>query len=430
MTKKTFAVCTLGCKVNAYESECLAALFEKEGLTKVDFSESADIYLINTCSVTNTGDKKSRQAIRKARRQNPSAFIAVCGCYAQASADEVAASGADLVCGTSDREKLVARAIAGISGSIVSDIRGKREFEELSEKPVTERCRAYIKIQDGCNNFCSYCIIPYTRGRVRSRSRDSVINEAIRLKEEGFSEIVLAGIEVYSYGADTGTSSLIGLLEELSSSVNIPRIRLSSIDPRAFTDDFIARLSRIRGLCRHFHISAQSGCDETLKRMNRPNTAEEFLTILKKLRAAMPGVAITTDIITGFPGETEEEFAKTREFIKKAEFSRLHVFPYSERSGTRAAAMEQLPVHLRSERAKILIEDGKAYAVNFAKKQLGKTLFVLAEYAKDGVYSGYSENYVRVGFTGSDIKVGNIYPVLAEKVLSDGSLSGRIVKEK
>lgn len=430
MTKKTFAVCTLGCKVNAYESDCLAALFEKAGLTRVGFSERADIYLINTCSVTNTGDKKSRQAIHRARRQNPSAFIAVCGCYAQASADEVAASGADLVCGTSNRESIVSRAIEGAGGSIVEDVSKTREFEELSEKPVTERCRAYIKIQDGCNNFCSYCIIPYTRGRVRSRSRDSVIKEAIRLKEEGFSEIVLAGIEVYSYGADTGEDSLIDLLEELSESVEIPRIRLSSIDPRAFDDEFILRLSRIRHLCRHFHISAQSGCDETLKRMNRPNTAEEFLEILKKLRTAMPDAAVTTDIITGFPGETEEEFSKTREFVKKAEFSRLHVFPYSERSGTRAAAMEQLPVSLRTDRAKILIADGRACALNFAEKQIGKTLRVLAEYAKDGVYSGYSENYVRVGFSGADIKVGEIYSVLAEKALGDGSILGRIVKEK
>lgn len=430
MTNKTFAVCTLGCKVNAYESDCLAALFEKAGFTKVGFSECADIYLINTCSVTNTGDKKSRQAIHKARRQNPSAFIAVCGCYAQAKAEEVALSGADLICGTSDRELLVSRAIEGVGGSIVSDISKKREFEELSEKPVTERCRAYIKIQDGCNNFCSYCIIPYTRGRVRSRSRDSVIKEAIRLKEEGFSELVLAGIEVYSYGSDLGDTSLIDLLEELSSVVKIPRIRLSSIDPRAFTDEFIERLSRVSGLCRHFHISAQSGCDDTLKRMNRPNTAEEFLNILKKIRRAMPDAAVTTDIITGFPGETEEEFLKTREFLKKAEFSRLHVFPYSERSGTRAAKMEQLPVCLRSDRAKILIADGKSYALKFAEKQVGKTLNVLAEYEKDGVYSGYSENYVRVGFSGADIKVGNIYPVIAEKALPDGSLSGRIVKEK
>lgn len=430
MTNKTFAVCTLGCKVNAYESECLAALFEKEGLTKVDFSERADIYLINTCSVTNTGDKKSRQAIHKARRQNPDAFIAVCGCYAQAKAEEVSLSGADLVAGTSDREKIVSRAMEGIGGSLVEDISKKREFEELSGKPVTERCRAYIKIQDGCNNFCSYCIIPYTRGRVRSRKQDSVINEAIRLKNEGFSEIVLAGIEVYSYGSDLGDTSLIDLLEELSSAVKILRIRLSSIDPRAFTDEFIKRLSRIPGLCRHFHISAQSGCDETLKRMNRPNTAEEFLEILKKIRAVMPDAAVTTDIITGFPGETEEEFLKTREFLKKAEFSRLHVFPYSERSGTRAAKMEQLPVHIRSERAKVLIEDGKGYAHAFSEKQLGKTLNVLAEYEKDGVYFGYSENYVRVGFRGTDIKVGEIYPVIAEKVFDDAAVSGKIVKEK
>lgn len=427
MRKKTFAVCTLGCKVNAYESDCLTALFEKEGLTKVSFDEAADIYLINTCSVTNTGDKKSRQAIHRARRKNPGAFICVCGCYSQAKPEEVAAQGADLVCGTSDRAKIVSMALAGESGIYTKDVMKKTEFEVLPAVPDTKRCRAYIKIQDGCNNFCSYCIIPYTRGRVRSRDADSVIEEARRLRDSGFSEIVLAGIEVYSYGADLSGPDLLGLLQRLSETVAPKRIRLSSIDPRAFTDGFINGLSHIRGLCHHFHISAQSGCDETLRRMNRPNTAAEFLASLDKIRAAMPDAAITTDIITGFPGETEEEFEKTREFVKKARFSRIHVFPYSERSGTKAAEMEQLPVSLRSARAKILIEDGKKYAEEFARGQIGTVQNVLTEYEKDGFLFGYSENYVRYRISSLNLQAGHIYRVLAKELCADETVAGELI---
>lgn len=427
MEKKTFAVCTLGCKVNAYESDCLTALFEKEGLTKVDFGEKADIYLINTCSVTNTGDKKSRSAIHRARRANPNAFIAVCGCYAQAKPEDVALAGADLVCGTSNREKIISMALSNEGGSLISDMSKKSEFEYLPSVPDTERCRAYIKIQDGCNNFCSYCIIPYTRGRVRSRDKASVIEEAQKLKAAGFREIVLAGIEVYSYGADKGNTDLSDLLLTLSKKAAPERIRLSSIDPRAFSDEFIEKLAEIPGLCRHFHISAQSGCDETLRRMNRHYTAEGFLSMLKKIRAAMPDVAITTDIITGFPGETEEEFEKTREFIKKAEFSRIHVFPYSERNGTKAAEMEQLPINIRNERAKILIADGEQYAKAFASAQIGTVQNILAEYEKDSFLYGYSENYVRYRIKSTHLRPGEIYCVRAESVESDSTVTGTII---
>lgn len=428
MNKKTFAVCTLGCKVNAYESDCLAALFEKEGLIRRKFDEKADIYLINTCSVTNTGDKKSRQAIHKARRLNPDAFIAVCGCFAQASPKEAERAGADLICGTKNRGEIIARALNSEGGSIVTDASESREFEELAAPPSTDRCRAYIKIQDGCNNFCSYCIIPYTRGRVRSRDEISILREAKRLTEEGFSEIVLAGIEVYSYGTDTKETDLISLLERISSLAAPRRIRLSSIDPRAFTDEFIARLASLKGLCRHFHISAQSGCDETLKRMNRRYTVEEFLAIIEKIRSAMPNAAVTTDIITGFPGETEEEFSETVEFVKKARFSRLHVFPYSERSGTRAADMEQLPVKTRSIRAKALIEEGKRLSFEFAKGLEGMRAEVLIEHEKNGLSYGYTENYVRC-LLPERLTVGRIYPVILKKARPDGSITGEIYKE-
>lgn len=428
MDKKKFAVCTLGCKVNAYESDCLAALFEKEGLVRTEFDEKADIYLINTCSVTNTGDKKSRQAIHKARRLNPDAFIAVCGCFAQASPKEAERAGADLVCGTKNRGEIIARALNKEGGITVTDVAEKQEFEELAAPPSTDRCRAYIKIQDGCNNFCSYCIIPYTRGRVRSRDEISVLREAKRLTEEGFAEIVLTGIEVYSYGADTEETDLITLLERISSLAAPRRIRLSSIDPRAFTDEFIARLAALKGLCRHFHISAQSGCDETLKRMNRRYTAEEFLAVIEKIRSAMPDAAVTTDIITGFPGETEEEFSETVEFVKKARFSRLHVFPYSERSGTRAADMEQLPVKTRSSRARVLISEGKRLSLEFAEKLEGTRAEVLIEYEKNGFSYGYTENYVRCSLRGC-LTVGRVYPVILKKAQPDGSITGEIYKE-
>lgn len=421
MERKTFAVHTLGCKVNSYESNAISAILEKNGLKPVKFEETADIYIINTCSVTNTGDKKSRQVIRRAKRLNPDAFIAVLGCYAQSEPEDVKALGVNLVAGTSDREHFVKMILESTSGSLVRDISKVSEFEYLPEPDTSERTRAYIKIQDGCDNFCSYCIIPYTRGRVRSKNPDSVIAEAKALKEAGFLEIVLTGIEVASYGKDLGDTSLIDLLERLSAEVSFRRIRLSSIDPRAFTDDFIKRISLIPGVCHHFHISAQSLCTETLKRMNRHYTAEGFLEILEKIRIAMPDAAITTDIITGFPGETEEEFAITCENTKRAAFSRLHVFPYSERRGTVAAKMEQIPVSVRSDRAKALIEEGSLLSKAFSESLKGKTVSVLFEEGKDGVYEGYTENYVRVAVKSERDLSGEIHTVKIRK-LSGGTL--------
>lgn len=427
MNAKTFAVCTLGCKVNAYESDCLSAMFEKAGLTRVSFDDAADIYLVNTCSVTNTGDKKSRQAIRRARRTNPDAFIAVLGCYAQADPDAVKRSGADLVAGTSDRERLVSLALSGKRELLVRDIGAVREFEALPDGGAPDRTRAYIKIQDGCNNFCTYCIIPYTRGRVRSRDFADAVAEAKRRVEQGFCEIVLTGIEVYSYGSDLGNVTLLDLIRAIDREASPSRIRLSSIDPRAFTDDFIAALPDISSLCHHFHIAAQSGSTATLRRMGRPVSAEDFLLITKKLRAALPDVGITTDIITGFPGETEEEFSQTRAFVREAAFSRLHVFPYSERRGTKAAAMEQLPVPLREARARLLIEDGKLLMRDFAGRFSDKELLVLFEQGKNGVYEGYSDNYIRV-FAESDTDLsGRIVSVRAGKVTGDGALIASVI---
>ena len=426
MTTKTFAVHTLGCKVNSYESNAISAILEKNGLKCVNFEEIADIYIINTCSVTNTGDKKSRQMIRRAKRLNPDAFIAVMGCYAQSSPEEVKKLGANLVTGTSDRVEFTEMIAALSDGFLVRDISKVSEFEYLPEPDKSERTRAYIKIQDGCNNFCSYCIIPYTRGRVRSKQPELIISEAKALKDSGFSEIVLTGIEVASYGKDFGDITLADLLVRLSDEVCFERIRLSSIDPRAFTDDFIEKISMVKGLCHHFHISAQSLCSDTLKRMNRHYTAEGFLETLDKIRNAMPDAAITTDIITGFPGETEEEFKTTVENTKRAAFSRLHVFPYSEREGTVAAKMEQIPLSVRSDRAKLLIEEGKKLSSDFAKSFPGKTVNVLFEEGKDGVFEGYTENYVRVAVKSARDISGEIHPVLIKKISGDTLLTGVI----
>ena len=426
MNEKTFAVHTLGCKVNSYESNAISAILEKKGLKCVNFEEFADIYIINTCSVTNTGDKKSRQMIRRAKRLNPDAFIAVLGCYAQSSPEEVRKLGANLVTGTSDRVEFTEMIISMSDGFLVRDISKVSEFEYLPEPDKSERTRAYIKIQDGCNNFCSYCIIPYTRGRVRSKQPASVITEAKVLKESGFSEIVLTGIEVASYGKDLGDINLADLLLRLSDEVGFERIRLSSIDPRAFTDEFIEKIASVKGLCHHFHISAQSLCSDTLRRMNRHYTAEGFLETLEKIRIAMPDAAITTDIITGFPGETEEEFKTTIENAKKAAFSRLHVFPYSEREGTVAAKMAQIPLSVRSDRAKALIAEGKKLSSAFAESFLGKTVKVLFEEGKDGVFEGYTENYVRVAVKSDCDLSGEIHPVTIKKLSGDTLLTGVI----
>ena len=426
MTAKTFAVHTLGCKVNSYESNAISAILEKKGLKLVDFEEKADIYIINTCSVTNTGDKKSRQMIRRAKRQTPDAFIAVLGCYAQSDPEGAKSLGANLITGTTDRKEFTEKILTMTEGFLVRDVSKISEFEYLPEPDKSERTRAYIKIQDGCNNFCSYCIIPYTRGRVRSKDPESVISEAKALFDAGFKEIVLTGIEVASYGKDLGIFNLSDLLIKLSENVPFERIRLSSIDPRAFTDEFIEKIAKVKGLCHHFHISAQSLCSDTLKRMNRHYTAEGFLDTLKKIRTAMPDAAITTDIITGFPGETEEEFSLTLENTKKALFSKLHVFPYSEREGTVAAKMEQLPANIRSDRAKILISEGKALSREFAESYVGKTVNVLFEEGKDGVFEGYTENYLRVAAMSKKDISGEILPVTIKKISGDTLLTGVI----
>ncbi len=401
------AFSALGCKVNQYEADAYAAIFREKGAEIGSFDEPCDVYVVNTCSVTNLSDRKSRQLLRRAKRLNPKALVVATGCYAQTARDEVAAmEEVDLVVGTAMRHKiyeLVEAALRGERPDTQVDIMKEREFEELETMGSQERSRAYIKIQDGCDNFCSYCIIPYVRGPVRSRKLENIVAEARRLAGLGYREAVLTGIHVASYGKDNGRG-LIDVIEAVADVDGIERIRISSIDPRAFTDDFIERAAACGKLCRHFHISLQSGSGAVLKRMNRKYTPERYLDTLNRIRAAMPDCSVTTDIICGFPEETEEEFAETVDFAKRAAFARIHVFPYSERRGTVAARMPQVPHPVREERAARLGKVGEELREKFERGFIGKTVTVLFEQMKDGVAEGLSKNYIRVHVrSGADI---------------------------
>lgn len=393
--------CALGCKVNKYEADCYAKLFRDKGYEIASFDEVCDVYVINTCSVTNIGDRKSRQMIRRAKKMNPHAVVAATGCYVQVHKEEVNdMPEVDIVLGTADRHLIVDMVEAVMHGENaceVADIMKERKYEEMEYNGENERTRAYLKIEDGCDNFCSYCIIPYARGAVRSRDPNNIKKEVITLAKKGFLEIVITGISVASYGKDLKENiSLIDIIETVSQTEGIKRVRLSSLDPRCFTDDFIKRLSLIDNLCRHFHISLQSGSDSVLNRMNRKYTAEFYLSVLKKIRDIMPDSSITTDIICGFPEETEEEFLATVDFVRKAQFLKVHIFPYSERNGTRAASMPQIDKKVREERAKRLSKVEAEEREKIEKSFIGKRMTVLFEQSENGFCEGLTENYLRV----------------------------------
>ena len=402
---KTIAVCTLGCKVNAYESEAVIEQFKKNGYAIVNFDSYADVYVINTCTVTHLGDRKSRQMIRRTKQINPDAVLVVMGCYAQTAPQEIEKiPEVDLVLGT-DKKGLVFSFVEKFldehkKESYVTDIGKKTDFEELSVTSYEGKTRAFLKIQDGCNNFCSYCIIPYARGRIRSRDFESSIKEANRLAESGFSEIVLVGIHLASYGKEKGGPYLIDVLEEMSKIEKIKRIRMGSLEPTLFDDEFIERLSHLPKICRHFHLSLQSGCDETLKRMNRKYTTQGYETAVIKIREKFPDAAITTDIMVGFPGETDEEFEKTCNFVKKTAFSDAHIFKYSVRKGTVAEKMkEQVLPDVKEERSHKLIEITEKTKNEFLQKHIGKEEIVLFERehkGKKGLYEGKTDNYITV----------------------------------
>lgn len=377
---------TLGCKVNQYDTEAVAEQFAKKGYRVVGFDELADVYVVNTCTVTSMGDRKSRQIIRRAARQNPEAVIVVMGCYAQVSPDEVAdIEGVDLVVGTNERQRIVDLVdefmSSGQKHSFVHDIFATKEFEDIPITQFQDRTRATIKIQEGCNEFCSYCKIPYARGRSRSRRPESVLAEVQRMEAAGFQEVVLTGIHLGAYGRDLDPAlDLSDLLEMLGQKVKIPRIRISSIDPHEITSRFVDIMLRYPNLCRHLHVPLQGGHDDILKAMRRRYSLAEYRNVVKAVKAASEDIAITTDIIVGFPGETDEHFAASLQFVEEMGFSRLHVFPYSRRAGTPAAKMPvQVPNAVKQERTRQMIALGRKLSGAFHARFVGRTMEVLLE---------------------------------------------------
>ena len=402
---KKAALHNLGCKVNGYETEAMQKLLEEDGYEIVSFHEKADVYVINTCTVTNIADRKSRQMLHRARKLNPDAVIVAAGCYVQAQEEAgTKIEGIDILIGNNQKKNLIALLHdyeQHEDVKAVIDINHTGEFEELYVDSAGDHTRAYIKIQDGCNQFCTYCIIPYTRGRVRSRKIEDIEAEAKRLAVGGYKEIVLTGIHLDSYGVDLENENLLDVIRRIAAIDGIERIRLGSLEPRIMTEEFVEGLASVKELCPHFHLSMQSGCDETLKRMNRKYDTEEFLACCDRLRAYFDEPALTTDVIVGFPGETEEEFETTVEFIKKIRFYETHVFKYSRRKGTRADRMpDQIPEQIKTKRSEKLLELHRENSKNYRNRLIGTTVEVLMEEAQeiDGIcwQVGHTREYVKV----------------------------------
>ncbi|WP_100331616.1 tRNA (N(6)-L-threonylcarbamoyladenosine(37)-C(2))-methylthiotransferase MtaB [Bacillus xiapuensis] len=420
--RKTVAMYTLGCKVNHYETEAIWQLFKQQNYERVDFESAADVYVINTCTVTNTGDKKSRQVIRRAVRKNPDAVICVTGCYAQTSPAEIMAiPGVDVVVGTQDRVKMLdyieqfKKERQPING--VGNIMKNRVYEELDVPAFTDRTRASLKIQEGCNNFCTFCIIPWARGLMRSRDPQEVLRQAQQLVDAGYKEIVLTGIHTGGYGSDMKDYNLAMLLRDLEQVKGLKRVRISSIEASQLTDEVIEVIDRSNIVVRHLHIPLQSGSDTVLKRMRRKYTMEQFADRLNRLKEALPGLAVTSDVIVGFPGETEEEFMETYRFVKEHKFSELHVFPYSKRTGTPAARMEnQVDEEVKHDRVHRLIALSDQLAKEYASRFEGEVLEVIPEERfketdRDDLYVGYTDNYLKVVFPATEAMVGQIVKV-------------------
>ncbi len=432
---KIVSIFTLGCKVNQYETQAMRELFEKKGYNVIFDSEIADIYIINTCTVTNIGDKKSRQFIRRANRNNPDAIIVVVGCYAQMSPQEVLSiDGVNIIIGTNDRRKIVdivEKCKPNEKIDLVDDIMKVKQFEEMSVENIIGKTRAFLKIQEGCNQYCSYCIIPYARGPIRSRNKSEIINEIKNLVDKGFKEVVLTGIHVASYGRDLNSDeTLIDILKEVNSIEGLKRIRLSSLEPTIFTDEFLGGLSQLNKICHHFHLSLQSGCNSVLKRMNRKYTVEQYRDIVNKIRRVYPKIALTTDIIVGFPGETEEEFNITYDFVKEISFSEIHVFKYSPRIGTPAAGyknqIDGLTKHHRSER---LIELGKQLKKDYYIMFIGENKEVLFEMLSGkvtGYIEGYTDNYLKVSAPLDGIGEGELAMVSLKELKQNYILAEKI----
>lgn len=428
----TFNIITLGCKVNQYESEAVEEIFEARGYKKKE--ENADIYVINTCTVTNMSDRKSRQMISRARRDNPEAVIAVMGCYSQVKPEEVSQiEGVDIVLGSRNKEEVVdlcedVLQNRGVIDKVLS-LSETKTIEDLEISNQEAMTRAYMKIQDGCNMYCSYCLIPYARGNISSRDMESIRNEAKRLSKNGYKEIVLTGIHVSSYGKDlkNGTS-LIDVIEEVAKTDGIERIRLSSMEPRHITREFLERMRDTKKACDHFHLSLQSGSDDILKAMNRKYDTKIFKEKVDLIREVFPNAGLTTDIIVGFPTETDENHEETKNFVKDIKFAKTHLFKYSKRDGTKAATMKpEVDGNIKKERLKELEEIEQVNKREFLEKQIGKTLSVLFESKSDmdGYKSGYSTNYLRVNVK-NEIDDNEIRDCLITEIKND-ELIGELV---
>ena len=426
------ALHNLGCKVNSYETEAMTQLLKKAGYEIVSFQDQADVYIINTCSVTNMADRKSRQMLHKAKKQNPNAVVVATGCYVQTATEKVAQDlSIDLVVGNNRKKDIVeilneyyAEKEAGeqIKEEYVIDINHTDEYEDLEISTVTEHTRAHLKIQDGCNNFCSYCIIPYARGRIRSRTMESIKAELERLSASGFKEIVLTGINLSCY--DDNGKKLIDVIEMADNVNGIERIRLGSLDPEVVTEDFVERLGKVKKICPHFHFSLQSGCDKTLKAMNRHYTSDEYYEKCQLIRKYIDNPAFTTDVIVGFPGETEEDYISSREFVKKIKFAELHVFKYSKRDGTVAAKMpNQIDEKIKTLRSEDLIKTGEELTKEFRQAKIGQDTTVLFEEKilldNKEYWVGHTVDYIKIAVPEKENLEGQIRKVNVKDFLTN-----------
>ena len=399
--EKTVAFITLGCKVNQYESNGMAQKFLEKGYKVVEHTEKADIYVVNTCTVTNISDRKSRQMLRRVKEINKDSIVIAVGCYVQVAKQDVEKiPEIDLCLGNNEKANIVDFAEKYIKDKIkevpMQDVLKSKEFVDFGEVVFTEKTRAVVKIQDGCDRYCSYCIIPYARGRVRSRNPENIIEEIKEIVKKDIKEVVITGIHIASYGKDFKNGyKLIDLLEEINKIEGLERIRLGSIEPLLINEEFISRLKKLDKMCPHFHLSLQSGCDETLKRMNRRYTTEEFKNIVKIIRNNYSDAMLTTDVIVGFPGETEEEFENTYKFLKEIKFYKIHVFKYSQRKGTKAAVMpNQIDGNIKEERSKKIIKLSDSIQEEYNKSYIGKEIEVLFEEEKGEIYKGHTKNYI------------------------------------
>ena len=414
---------TLGCKVNQYETEAMQKLFEAAGYELATDISEASVVVVNTCTVTAVSSQKSRQMIRRAAKEN--CIVAVVGCYAQSEPEEIAKlDGVDVIIGTKDRVRIVELVEAAINQREkifqVSNVEDINEFEELPHSP--HRTRAFLKIEDGCNNFCSYCIIPYVRGRVRSRRLESIREECLQLRAAGYKEIVLTGIHIGAYGRDlSGKINLVDAIKTVLDEANPLRLRLGSLESAEMTDELLALIKSDGRICNHVHLPLQSGCDEVLRAMRRPYTTKNFAELIARLVEEVPDISIGTDLIVGFPGETDENFSETLRFIQGQPFSKIHVFPYSARAGTLAATLpNQIPPQIKKSRASLVLEVSRAKSKAFAERLIGKTVEIIAETSEGGFVDGLTKNYVRVYVPDENILLGSVLNVKIERLHKDG----------